>query len=351
MTTITCQPFGCLSDGREAVCYTLTNAAGASVQLTNYGASVVSIRVPDRGGKLVDVALGCANAADYEAQTVHLGAVPGRHANRIANSRFVLNGTTYHLTPSNDACQLHGGPGGFGLQLWKHQIVGDRVVFTLLSPDGDQGFPGNLIASVAYGFDDGCRLAISYRALCDADTVVNLTNHTYFNLSGHDSGSILDQNLCLRADAFTENGPTSMPTGRLIPVEGTPFDFRTPKPIGRDIGLEDPNLKIGCGYDHNFVLSHQPQPEAMPFATAWSDTTGIQLEAATTEPGVQLYTGNFLADCPIRGKDGAHYPNRSGFCLETQRWPNAMEHPEFPTVVLRAGEVYRQETWFRFGLH
>lgn len=341
--------FGALANGEQAFLYTITNQKGESVSLTDYGASVVSLLVKDREGVLRDIVLGCDNAAVYEQQTACLGGVPGRHANRIAAGRFVLNGKTYTLEQNNGENHLHGGSHGFHRRLWQGYADGeDSVVFSRWSPDGEEGYPGNLVVSVRYTFDDHSRLVIRYRAICDQDTVLNLTNHAYFNLDGHDSGSVESQRLKIHADAFTENDSGCLPTGRIVSLdseEGAPLDFRRWKEIGKDLHQDNLHLKNGSGYDHNYIL--RPRKDK-PCALAYSPNSGIRLECRTTQPGLQLYTGNFLEESNIVGKGGAVYHNRDGFCLETQHFPNAMEHPEFPSVVLRAGAVYREKTEYRF---
>ncbi len=348
MMKITMRPFGKLSDGREAVLYTITNQAGASVSLTNYGAAVTALKVPDREGKLVDVVLGCETAADQERQTASLGATPGRHANRIGKGEFILNEKHYQLCKNNGENHLHGGKEGFDKKLWNHSVQGERVVFSRLSPDGEEGYPGNLLCSVAYSLDEENQLLMEYCALSDEDTVVNLTNHSYFNLNGHDSGSVLEQELKIYSDSFTENDAGCLPTGKIILVEGTPFDFRQWKAIGQDINAVDPNLKNGSGYDHNFILDLEG--EFSLCAEAFSPKTGIHMSMYTTQPGVQLYTANFLQDGQAKGKHGVFYGRREGFCLEAQHWPNAMAHKNFPTVVLRAGELYQHMTAYAFSI-
>lgn len=347
---LTCQPFGPLSDGRETVLYTVTNSSGVCFQCSNFGCALVSLWVPDRSGQLVDVVLGCGCAADYELQTACVGCVPGRHANRIAKGEFTLNGVTYHLAVNNGDNHLHGGLVGFDKRLWNHTPLEDGVVFSYLSPDGEEGYPGNLLATVTYRLGEDNRLSILYRCLCDQDTVVNLTNHSYFNLSGQGSGTVLDQQLKIRAEQFALADSQCLATGALCPVEGTPMDFREFHPIGQRIGEDHPQLRNAGGYDHNFVLPDAAGAQPQEFAQAYSPKTGIRLTGWTTQPGVQLYTANFLQNGGVRGKGGASYPRFGGFCLETQHFPNAMANPHFPSVVLRAGELYQQETWYGFDL-
>lgn len=345
--SITKKSFGTISTGQEAVLYTITNGMGSRVELTNFGASVVSLLVPDESGVLTDVVLGCASAADYEKQTAHLGAVPGRHANRIGKGVFTLNGRQYHLCINNGSNHLHGGKMGFGRRLWNHTATEDQVIFSYLSPDSEEGYPGTMLVSVAYSLDEENQLNIEYNALCDKDTVVNLTNHTYFNLGGHHSGTVLDHQLCIHSSYFTENDQECLPTGVILPVEGTPMDFRQPKAIGRDIEMEDIQLKNGSGYDHNYVLDNL-EGDFILAAEAWSPKTGIAMNVYTTQPGVQLYTANFIHTGNVVPKDGGTYEKNSGLCLETQHYPNAMEHPHFPSVVLHAGELYHHVTAYEF---
>lgn len=343
--------FGKLSDGRQVELFTLTNRRGMSVEVTEFGASIVSIVVPDRQGGWRDVVLGCDDAAGYEQQTACLGGIPGRHANRIEKGRFTLNGKEYRLAVNNGPNHLHGGPEGFHRRIWHGEIAGkSSVVFTRLSPDGEEGYPGNLVVAVRYTLEEDNTLRIRYRAICDRDTVLNLTNHTYFNLDGHRSGSVLGQYLQIFVDRFTENDENCLPTGRIVSLdsdEGAPLDFRHMTKIGEHIEEENLHLKNGSGYDHNYILH---KDERGLCARAYSSQSGILMECRTTQPGVQLYTGNFLETSGIRGKQGAVYHNRDGFCLETQHFPNAMEHPAFPSVVLRAGQIYREQTEYQFKM-
>ena len=345
---ITQRSYGKCSDGREAVLYTIQNQSGASVSVTNYGAAIVALCVPDRNAQLRDVVLSCDSVAELEAQTAYLGAVPGRHANRIAKGHFVLNGKEYDLFINNGPNHLHGGKVGFANQLWNHSVQEDKVVFSRLSPDGEEGYPGNLLVKVAYSFDEDNQLLIEYHALSDQDTVLNLTNHAYFNLNGHNSGTIYEQQLKIYSEAFTENDADCLPTGKIIPVEGTAFDFREWKAIGKDIDADDPNIRNGAGYDHNFIL--RQDGEFTLGAEAYSPESGIHMALYTTQPGVQLYTANYVHEANIKGKDAAVYPKNGGFCLETQHWPNAMEHEHFPSVVLRAGELYEHLTAYAFSV-
>lgn len=344
--SIRVENFGSLSDGRQAVLCTIENENGARVSLTNLGAAITSLWVPDRQGQLRDVVLGCDSAAAQEKQGACFGAVPGRHANRIGGGRFQLNGKEYQLACNNHGNHLHGGLEGFHKKLWNYAVYGDKVIFSRLSPNGEEGYPGNLLVSVAYSLDENNQLLLEYHALSDEDTVLNLTNHAYFNLEGHDSGSVALQELRIFADSFTENDPNCLPTGRILPVEGTPFDFRAWKPIGQDWDADEPNIKNGDGYDHNFILGQEG--DFALCAQAYAPGSGIRMDVYTTQPGVQLYTANNLQ--PEQGKGGVTYGPRQAFCLETQHWPNAMAHGEFPSVVLRAGELFEHLTAFSFAI-
>ncbi|ADW70235.1 aldose epimerase family protein [Granulicella tundricola] len=308
------------------------------VTLTNYGARIISILAPDRTGHQANVVLSHASLEAYEAdRTAYLGATIGRVANRIAKGRFTLDGVEYQLPINNAPNNLHAGPEGFDRRLWTATEFPDAVEFTLTSPAGDQGFPGTLTVTVRYTLTASA-LQIEFTATTDAPTIVNLTNHAYFNLSGNASTSIEDHILQIAATHYTPKSAANVPTGELAPVAGTPFDFRQPQPIGSRI--EDPILSLyeGIGYDHNFVLT--PAPVA-PAATVTHPPTGRTLTVHTTEPGVHFYTGDFLA------QNGTH-PNRTGFCLETQHFPDSPNHPHFPSTILRPGETFRSATTFTF---
>ena len=339
-------PFGTMPDGTPVELYTL--AAGAlSCQIITFGGSLQSLRVPDRSGRPVDVLLGFDALEPYRTHGKSLGALVGRYANRIGGAKFSLNGQTYQLAANNNGVNhLHGGLVGFNQRVWTVEEAGDdRLALSLFSPDGEEGYPGNLTVRAAYLLtEEG--LTIEYRAVCDRDTVCNLTNHAYFNLSGHDSGPVLDQTIQLLADRYTPTDPLSIPTGEIAPVEGTPMDLRRTTPIGARIGEDFPQLLQAGGYDHNWI----PNGEAgtlRPIARAASPATGISMEVLSTLPGVQFYTGNYLDGCPA-GKGGAAYANRWGFCLETQFYPDSPNHANFPSCVLRAGEVFYHTAAFRF---
>lgn len=340
---VTKEKFGITSKGQDVHLYKLTNSGGSYVNILDLGCTVQSIFVPDRDGKLRDVALGYDNVAQYEANSAYLGAVVGRHANRIKDGRFVLNGKEYKLAVNNGPNHLHGGVEGFNLKVFDCAGYDDKLItFRYLSPDGEEGYPGNLDVTVTYQFTDDNSLIMKNYAATDADTVVNLTNHLYFNLSGEGNGTILDHNLKLYASRYTENDENCLPTGVIAGVDGTPFDFRKAKPIGRDINQQNQQLANGHGYDHNFVLDGDGYK---PVADLLSAESGVGLFAYTTMPGVQIYTANFLDE--RRGKTGI-YKENYGVCIETQYFPNAMEHPHFPSPVLCKGEVYDHTTMYQF---
>src|SRR5690349_16595703 len=344
--------FGKMPDGEAVDLYTLTNKSGAEVEITNYGGSVVSLRVPDRNGKLGDVVLGFDSVDGYVNNTSYLGALIGRYGNRIGHAEFKLDGKTYRLAKNNGENTLHGGTKGFNKAVWAAKEIpgkdGQALELTYLSKDGEEGFPGNLHVLVIYTLTDSNALRIEYFATTDKDTVVNLTNHSYFNLAGPGSGDILSHILTIEADKFTPVDSGLIPTGELRDVAGTPFDFRKPTAIGARISQDDEQLKLGGGYDHNFVLSRGAGPGESLAARVLEPTTGRVLEVWTTEPGVQFYTGNFL-DGKSAGKGGTTYPKRSAFCLETQHFPDSPNQPKFPSVVLSPGERYHTITTYKFS--
>ena len=347
-------PFGTLKDGRKASLYTLKATDGASVRITDFGGIIVAVDVPDREGKLDSVVLGLDSVEQYEAGHPFFGCITGRYANRIAAGRFTLDGTTHHLAVNNGPNSLHGGKEGFDKKLWTVKESGLRdgvptLVLTYTSPDGEENYPGTLKCEVAYSFNDRHELKIEYTATTDKPTVVNLTNHSYFNLSGHGRGTILDHELQLHCGSFTETDATLIPTGEVSPVAGTPLDFLKPQPIGARIDRTDfTPLKFGEGYDHNFVIDGEPGT-LRPAALVRDPKSGRTLECLTTEPGVQLYTANHLP-AAFKGRDGRTYTRRGAFCLETQHFPDSPNQRTFPTTVLRPGETYRHTCVYRFGL-
>ena len=334
---ITKRPFGSLEDGTAVSLWELTNERGLTAQVLDYGVTIRSVLVPDKRGKLVDVVLGYDTLKEYVRDGCYLGTTVGRCANRIKGASFELNGKTYPLYANNGENHLHGGKRGFNKYVWHGEQTGEAVTFSRLSPDGEEGYPGNLQVQVTIGWE-GDSLTIRYEATTDQDTVVNLTNHSYFNLNG--KGKINGHLLQVAADHYTLNGRDGIPTGEVVSVEGSAMDFRTPKTIGQDAGKKEPCVSFFNGYDSNFIISGHP------FATAVGDKTGITLIADTDQPGVQMYTANALG--PRLGKKGSFYGFRSGFCLETQNYPDAIHHPQWPSCILKAGETYRSVTTYTF---
>lgn len=332
--------------------YTLTNKNGVSAKITNYGGIVVSLNVPDKSGQLGDVVLGFDNLEDYRKAHPFFGALAGRYGNRIANGKFSLNGIEYRLAQNDGPNSLHGGLKGFDKVIWKAKPIdtpaGPTLELTYLSQDGEEGYPGNLSVKVVYTLTHDNELRIDYTATTDKDTIVNLTHHSYFNLAGAGKGDILDHELMIKADRFTPVDETLIPTGELKPVAGTSFDFTRPTKIGLRIDQEDEQLKFGRGYDHNYVLTKADGSLALA-ARVFEPTSGRVMEVWTTEPGIQFYSGNFLDGSNI-GKGGQPYPRRSGFCLETQHFPDSPNHPNFPSTVLKSGETYRSTTIYKFSV-
>jgi aldose 1-epimerase len=345
--------FGKTVDGRSVSRYVLSNSKGVEATLIDYGASLVSLKVPDHNGKSMDVVLGYDDIAGYEADKAFFGASIGRYGNRIAGGQFILNGTTFHVPKNDGPNSLHGGSPGFNKRLWtavdRSHAGAEVVEFSYTSPDGEHGYPGTLKVKVTYTLPaDKNELKIDYTATTDKDTVVNLTNHSYFNLSGDMSQEILKHELLLHAAEFTPVDATLIPTGELRPVKGTPFDFEEPTPIGSRINQDDQQLKFGKGYDHNWVLRRSSHAGVQLAAVAFEPGSGRVLEVLTTEPGVQFYSGNFL-DGSAHGKGDQAYNHRTGFCLETQHFPDSPNHKSFPSTVLTAGQTYRSSTIFRFS--
>jgi aldose 1-epimerase len=350
-TRIDRKDWGKTPDGRTVELFTLSREGAPRVAVTSFGAYIVSIVAPDRDGKMAQVTLGHDDLAGYLGDPGYLGAVVGRYANRIAGGTFEIGGRTCTLARNNGPNHLHGGPTGFGRRLWTPRVVGgpdgDALELTYVSADGEEGYPGTLTATVVYSLTGDGGLRLDYTATTDAPTVVNVTNHAYFNLAGEGSGDVLGHVLQVEADAFTPVDQTLIPTGELRPVEGTPFDFREPTPIGARIDAEDPQLRTGGGYDHNFVINGTPG-ELRPAATVYEPASGRVLEVLTTQPGVQFYSGNFL-DGSIVGPSGKAYEKRGGLCLETQHFPDSPNQPDFPSTLLEPGETYEETTVFRFS--
>lgn len=338
--------FGRLPDGTEVDLFTLRNAGGLVAKITNYGTIITELHVPDRQGKNSDVVLGFDNLEQYLKGHPYFGCTVGRVANRIAGGQFTLNGTTYRLAVNNGPNHLHGGLKGFDKAVWRAETQsGAAVKFSYTSPDGEDGYPGCLDVTVTMALTEDNELRIDYSAVTDAPTPVNLTNHSYFNLLGG-TGDILGHELTLAADRYTPTDATSIPTGEIRPVKGTPMDFTTPHTIGERIQQVRGER---VGYDHNYVIN-SGHKELTLAARVSEPATGRVLEVHTTQPAVQLYTGNFL-DGSLTGKDGIAYTQYKAFCLETQHFPDAVNRPEFPSIILNPGQVYRQTTVHRFYVH
>ncbi|MFL5539190.1 MAG: aldose epimerase family protein [Longimicrobiaceae bacterium] len=331
--------------------YVLDAGTGITVAVLDYGAIVQSIRVPDRNGRIADVVLGYDTVAGYERDPFYLGAVVGRCAGRIGGAAFTLGGTRYELSANDPPNHLHGGFRGFGKTTWRGEPFEDAsgvgVVMEHTSPDGDEGYPGTLDVRVVYTLSRGNVLSVEYHAVTDRPTPVNLTQHSCFNLAGEGSGDVLDHELTIHARSFTPLNERLLPTGEIAPVEGTPLDFRAPHRIGERIGADDGQLRIAGGYDHNFVIDGEPGA-LRPAARLADPASGRVLEVLTTQPGMQLYTGNFLDG--TAGKHGHRYGPRAGLCLETQHFPDSPNQPGFPSIILRPGEEYRSRTEFRVSV-
>lgn len=338
--------FGRNSAGQEVSKYTITNSTGAKIAVTDLGASLVSVYMPDNKGNLVDVVLGYEQAEPYETNGNYFGATVGRCCNRTEDAMYVIDGKTYHMEQNENTNNLHSGSSSYARRIWDvKSFASDYIMFTLSSPDGDGGFPGNFQIDVTYTLTEDNQLKIHYDGICDQDTIANMTNHSYFNLSGHNSGTILDQTLWLDADAFTPVKEGSITTGEIRPVEGTPMDFRTEKAIGKDIDVEYEQLLLTGGYDHNYVLNKQNSGIRL-FAKAYSAVTGIKMEVYTDAVGVQFYAGNFING--PKGKEDTSYAIRSGFCLETQFYPNSANVSHFPSPFLKKGKRYDTTTIYKF---
>jgi aldose 1-epimerase len=338
------------ADGHEVFLYTLKNTHGMEVGITNYGATVVTIKVPDKKSHIEDVALGYDNVEGYVTDKSYFGATAGRYANRIANGNFTLHGKTYQVPKNDGNNALHGGKIGFNKRIWEEKDVPGKnaIQMSYLSPDGEQGFPGNLKVTVTFTLTDNNELRFDYLATTDKDTVLNLTNHSYFNLAGQGKGDILGTQLTIHASRMTPVDSNLIPTGELKPVKGTPFDFTTEHVVGERINdNSDEQLKLGRGYDHNFVID-RTKPGLVLTAEAYDPKSGRVLEVLTDQPGVQFYTGNFL-DGTAHGKGGNTYPFRTGFCLETQHFPDSPNHPKFPTTELKPGAKFQSTTIYRFS--
>lgn len=335
------KPFGTLESGEQAYLYTLSRGQITAV-ITDYGATLVRLYVPDLAGDLADVVLGYDSLSDYVGSGSFFGAVVGRNANRIKNGTFSIGNKTYHLPTNQGPNSLHSGPDFYKNRMWTVEQADDTSIrLRLDSPDGDQGFPGNAVIHITYTLESDGALCIAYDAVCDQDTVFNLTNHSYFNMAGHDKPEqAMDQLLTISSQYFTPADANGVPTGELRSVEGTPMDFRVPKPLRQDVAQEYDALLLQSGYDHNYVVQENP------CAILTDPVSGRSMAVSTDCPGIQLYIGNFLKDEP--GKDGAHYCYRGGIALETQFHPDAVNHPEWPQPITKAGESYHSETRYIF---
>ncbi len=350
--TVSRAPFGVLPSGDSVHVFTMTNANGVELRALDYGGLVISLKTPDKTGALGDIVLGYDNIDGYLKSTPYFGAIVGRYGNRIAKGKFTIDAKAYSLPVNNGVNSLHGGLKGFDKVMWtaesSQDSTGAHVVFSYVSKDGEEGYPGTLTARVTYTLTNANEFAIEYHATTDKATPINLTQHSYFNLAGR--GDVLAHQLSLNADAYTPVDSTLIPTGVLQPVAGTPFDFRQPVAIGAHINDADAQLTIAGGYDHNFVINRAAGDTSIVHAARVVEpNSGRTLDVATTEPGIQLYTGNFL-DGTITGKGGQVYQRRNGFCLETQHFPNSPNQPSFPSTILMPGATYHTRTVYTFGV-
>jgi len=347
---ISVKPFGETTDGTAVSLYTLSNNKGAEVGICNYGGLVIFLKVPDRQGRLGDVVLGYDALADYLKDSPYFGALIGRYGNRIAKGKFTLDGKEYTLAVNNGPNALHGGRKGFDKVVWETRLLasleGPSLELRYVSKDGEEGYPGNLSVMTVYTLTEDNALRIEYTATTDKPTVVNLTHHSYFNLAG--GGDILSHQVMLPADKFTPVDNTLIPTGELRPVDGTPFDFRKATTIGARIGQDDEQLKFGNGYDHNWVIN-KPMGQLGLMARVSEPSSGRVMEVWSTEPGLQFYSGNFL-DGTLKGKGGWVYHFRNGFCMEPQHYPDSPNRPDFPSVVLKPGQVYKNTIIYKFSV-
>lgn len=339
--------FGKNSKGEQAHFYEISNAAGMKAIVTDFGATLHSLYVPDKDGNFRDVVWGYDSVAEYEIDNgPFFGATVGRIANRVGGSKVTIDGVEYQMETNERTNCLHSGPNCYHVRMWNAEIFETSVKFSILSPDGDQGLPGNFDVSVTYTVTDDNGLKITYDGISDKDTFVSMTNHSYFNLNGENSDSVLEHEMMVNADAYTRVNNEMIATGEILDVTGTALDFRTAKPIGRDINLAEEPLEIGGGYDHNFVINAHNPDEAIVKVS--SEESGIVMEVFTDYPGIQVYSGNFLCDKP--GKGGRIYSNRSAVALETQQFPNAANRDNFPSPLLKAGEKFHTETEYRFSI-
>ena len=343
--------FGTLSDGREVNAFVLRNARGMSVQILDLGGVIASIKVPDSSGNFSDVTTGFDYPQPYLDGAGYMGAIVGRYANRISGGKFSIDGIDYSLAKNNGDNAIHGGLVGFDKKIWDVEfLVGlhdSKLKLSTFSPDGEEGYPGRVEVSVTYTLNDQNQLTIDYSATSDKATIINLTNHAYFNLDGHQAGSILEHEVMLNANHFTPIDESSIPTGVILDVAGTPLDFRQRKAIGLEIESEDQQMNFGSGYDHNFVINHSESGRVSLAAEVYSPNSGRVMKVYTDQPGIQFYTGNFLNGMLV-GKEGAVYGRRSAFCLETQHFPDSPNKPMFPSTILQPGDQFASRTIFEF---
>lgn len=336
--------FGVTSAGETVSLFHMENNSGAYIEVLDFGARIHKLVVPNKNGELTDVCLSVATMEDYEVERAYYGSVCGRVANRICNGRFTLNGENYQLAINNGPNHLHGGAVGYSHKMWKSAIKDDKLILTMESPDGEENYPGNLTLNVTYSWSEDNEIGILYEASCDKDTLLNVTNHTYFNLNGEGNTNILNHEMFIDADAITPVNHNLIPTGELLPVEGTPFDFRTLHTIGKFMDSDYPQF-ADCGtYDHNFVINGTGLREA---AVLQSKDSGIRVTCFTDQPGIQIYVAAKESD--YIGKYGEHYPVHASVCLETQHFPDSINHDNFPSVVLKAGEPFRSKTLYHFS--
>ena len=340
--------WGTGKDGKKIYKYYVTNSSGAQVVLSSLGASIVSVLVPDKDGKLTDVSLGFDTPEEYYEDGAYLGRVPGRYANRIAKGHFELNGKEYNLAINNGANHLHGGPTGFSYQVWDSRIIDGAVEFMYISEDGEEGYPGTLKAVAHYEWGEDNALKLTLTAQTDQDTFVNLTNHAYWNLNGEGDGSIEDHILKLNCSEYLPTDAGLIPLGEPATVAGTPLDFVTAKKVGRDLRADFPALKIPKGYDHCFVIDGYMPGQLQTAAELCSEKSGIALEVITTQPGLQVYTGNWLGGC--KGKNGHVYEDYNGIALEAQHFPDSPNEPEYPSTLLKPGETFQEAIIFAFSV-
>lgn len=342
--------FGKNQFGDDVELFTLTNMNGVRIRIMNHGGTIVSVETPDKNGKMADIVLGHDTAAEYVQSTPYFGAAVGRFANRIKDGKFTLDGKEYALAQNNGPNALHGGLRGFDKVIWDTEVLvkQNAIRMTYVSADGEEGFPGEVKTVMTYTLTDANELRIDYAAESTHATPLNLTNHSYFNLAGHDSGYVGGQILTLNADSILPTDETAIPYGKELPVTGTPFDFRTPHAIGERIDSDHEQIRFGFGYDHNFCLNKKAGNELSFCAHAEDPVSGRVMEVYTTEPGIQFYSGNFL-DGTLKGKNGCMYIRRGGFCLETQHYPDSPNQPQFPNAILRPGSPFKSQTVYKFS--